>query len=468
MLEHTAAPMQFCSTHLIRLARRLASSPLSWVPFAMGLGACGSQPADPPKNLVFVLFDTTRADRMGFGGYERDSTPRLDDFAAKSVVFERHRSHASRTGPSVATLFTGLHQRSHGVVNELELVNSKGVLDAQHQTLAEQLKAQGYECHGLVTNLNITARFGFNQGFDSYEEPHPGAPPSIHRDALALLDRMQEPFFLYIHVMAPHTPYFSYPPHTEAFVDPAYDGELTGTNQELNFIVKHPEVLEEDDRRHLSDLHDQCLLWADEYAGELFDELERRGLSERSVSVFTSDHGEEFFDHGSVLHGYTLYEEQLHVPLVIRAPGFDPRRIPGSTHHVDVMPTLLQLLDVPAPAGLQGRSLVGSMRGDAPADADVHFAQASLRAMKTVKLDSFEQDGWKLIVNQLPEERLELYNLAQDPDERENLATKQPEQLKRLLAAMAEFEAGLSEHQSTSVELSESEQAELRDLGYAR
>jgi arylsulfatase A-like enzyme len=187
----------------------------------------------------------------------------------------------------------------------------------------------------------------------------------------------------------------------------------------------------------------------------------------RSVTKVLSDHGEEFLEHGSALHGYTLYDEQLRVPLLIRDPRRPAaRRIEFVTRQVDVLPTLLELLGIESEPGLQGRSLVPLFEGAPTEPAPPVFAEASLRAVKTVRLRSISWDGWKLIENRLPRPSLELYHLENDPAEQENLAAAEPERAEAMRAQLRAFAESLPEGKAGRVQLSAEEAARLRELGY--
>ena len=342
---------------------------------------------EPPLNLIIVLVDTTRADRLGYHGYVRPTSPRLDALARSSVAFVNHYSHSSRTGPSVASIFTGLHPRSHGVVNPLTHWDAKGTLGPDQTTLAELLTARGYRCSGFVSNVNVSPRFGFAQGFEFYDIFHDPQGRSLKGSTVSLrLNETKSPFFLYLHYMQPHSSYEAPAPYATMFTEESYDRPITGDHIQLDAIVGGKVLPTDADRRHLGALYDQEIRYFDDLLGELLDYFGEAGLLEESILVFIADHGEEIFDHGSVLHGYTLYEEQLRVPLLIRDPRrLEPRRVEAVSRHVDLLPTLLELLGVPPELALQGASLVPLIDGAAePDEARPVFAQSSLRAVKTI------------------------------------------------------------------------------------
>jgi arylsulfatase A-like enzyme len=424
-------------------------------------------------NLIIILVDTLRADHLHYEGYARETSPQIDALAARSIVFENHYSTASRTGPAVASLFTGLFPRSHGVLNPLTEWDAKGILGAEQTTLAEILKEAGYGCFGFITNPNVTSRFGFGQGFDVYQ-PVRGGCDDVNREALAALDfRAREPFFLYLHYMEPHSPYQAPAEYEDLYANPGYRGPFTGEHEQLDQIVAGQLVARPQDVAQLKALYDQEIRCFDDHLAELLAGLKERGFYENSILLFLSDHGEEFLDHGSALHGYTLYEEQLRVPFFIhdgRRP--DPGAITAISRHVDLLPTLLDLLEIPDEGLHQGRSLLPLMEGDAEGVGDDGnppvFAEASLRAVKTVRRRSLLLDGWKIIETELPAPRRELYHLAEDPLERTDLSASRPKMLLRMSEKMRALVESMPRARSQSVRLREKEIEALRSLGYLK
>ncbi len=432
---------------------------------AAGAFGCGAEPARP--NLVILLVDTLRADHLGYAGYTRPASPRVDALAAESFVFLAHHANASRTGPSVATLFTGLHPRSHGVLNPLTSWDAKGTLDASQRTLAELLREHGYRSYGFTGNLNASPRFGFDQGFEEYRYVESESASDLNALALEAVAGASEPFFLYLHYMEPHSSYAPPEPYRALWADPDYAGPLTGDHAQLDEIVAGKLAVEAADVERLRTLYDQEIRHLDDRLAELLAGLEAAGHADDTVLVFVSDHGEEFLEHGSALHGYTLYDEQLRVPLLIRDPRRGAgRRIETPTRQVDVLPTLLELLGIDPAPGLQGRSLVPLFDAEPDAPPPPLFAEASLRAVRTVKLRSLTWDGWKLIENRLPRPSVELYHLETDPGEQRDLSSAEPERARAMRDQLRAFAESLPEGQPGRVTLSAEEAERLRELGY--
>ncbi len=438
-----------------------------------GVMACGEQDdasLEKPANVIVILVDTLRADHLGYHGYDRPTSPHIDALAAESVAFLRHSSHASRTGPSVASLLTGLHPRSHGVVNPLTHFDAKGTLAETQTTLPEILSQAGYQCAGFVANTNISKKLGFAQGFDHYELLRWKPANQLNAALVRWLDRRatspdaQRPLCLYMHYFDPHSPYEAPASFAEIFADPSYRGRVKGKHRQLDQVVAGKIKLSPADLRQLVALYDAEIRFFDAQLKAMLADLEARGLLDDALLVLLSDHGEELLDHDSLLHGYTLYEEQLHVPLLMRHARLRPMRVDALSRQIDILPTILELLDIPAPQGLQGESLLAEIEGRSVARPI--FAEASLRAMKTVQLQSYTDADWKFIETTVPKPKEELFHLVPDPTESNDLRDAEPEIAERLRDAMHEFREALPLGQSTTVELSPEEQEELRALGY--
>ncbi len=443
----------------------------------VGVLACGGEAERSSRrlNLILILVDTLRADHLGYQGYSHATSPRLDSLAEDSVVFLRHTGHASRTGPSVATLFTGLHSRSHGVVNPLSHFDAKGTLDASHLTLAEILSEEGYRCAGFTANPNVSERFGFSQGFEFYQLLGWQKAEVLNRAALAWIEgwtaeaEPRSPFCLYLHYVDPHSPYEAPAPFVKKFASPDYRGPITGSHSQLDEMVAGRLELSDGDLAQLRALYDAEIRYLDSQIGALLLALEVEELLDESLVVFVADHGEEFLDHDSVLHGYTLYEEQLRIPLMIRHPELPARRISRLSRQVDVLPTLLELLGIAIPEPLQGESLATLMKAEQSPDVGDEapvFAEASLRAVRTVALDSYSRGGWKLIETRVPEARRQLFNLRDDPQERHDRFASEPEVAERMSAELKRFRDALPVGRGEAVPLSEAEIRELQSLGY--
>ncbi len=353
---------------LVRWTFRATGDAAAWAivrrPVVRSLSPQGPLPtkaatAPPPRgkhpNILLFLIDTLRADRVGAYGSTRGLTPRIDALARQGIVFERTTAASSWTRPSTATILTGLPPSVHGA-NRLDRRLPPAV-----RTLAEVLRDAGYRTGGFSANAHITAQSGFAQGFDRFEFLDELARgDALGRRALAWLDESAAqdpaPFFLYVHAIDPHAPYE--PPED---LRRRFAGKVPSGSGSL---AKVEEIYRALDRRRpearglvaqMAPLYDAEIAGIDRSFGALLDEMDRRGRLDQTLVVVISDHGEEFGEHGGLGHGKTLYREVLDVPWVVRLPGQTAaRRVRTPVAHLDVMPTILAALGIPAGAGLRG------------------------------------------------------------------------------------------------------------------
>ncbi|MEM1414641.1 MAG: sulfatase-like hydrolase/transferase [Myxococcota bacterium] len=388
-------------------------------------------------NVLFVVVDTLRADHLPGYGYESGSTPNLEAFAADAIRFDQAFANASWTRPSFASILSGRLPGNHGVMAKTDALPDALV------TMPEAFHANGWHTRGLATNPNLQVLYNFQQGFDRYDYLQAdrvlwaeGAsakllllevfrkvvnkayalakyvPPGLYyREAADVNRRVVEwldepspaPFFYFVGYMDPHDPYYVHP----------YDG--TGYARNAN---PRPEPEEADTLRRL---YDGEITYWDERFGELIAELKARGLYEDLTIVITSDHGEEFCEHGGFWHGTTLYDEQVRVPLFVKLP--ENRRGGTVVRHwvqsIDLMPSLLRLEGIEVPAGVQG--------GDIFEGSDVVYAEESHEGnvLEAVR-ERRGTDEWKLITANEGNPRglapEELYRVDFDPGEQRNLA----------------------------------------------
>ena len=395
---------------------------------AVGAAVDRRHTADGPS-LLLISIDTLRADRLGAYGYPQPTSPALDArLAARGIVFEDVYSQSPKTTPSHMTLFTSLYPSVHGV--ELwEEGHAGRVLSPAAHTLAEVLKGAGWDTAAFTGGGNLHRSRGFDHGFDEYR--HSG---QLAR-ALSWLDEHRgHRFFLFFHTYAVHDPYLPAPHWQSEFVRDGSPRLLetvarlrkNGGGWDRAHRVFWESVTPGDaaDRRTLSALYDAGIRTMDERTlGPLLDRLETLGLAEDTLVVFTSDHGEAFGEHGAYLHD-DLYAGTLRVPLVVRFPGRVPpgRRVPDRVRLLDVMPTVLELLGVPAPAGLQGRSLAPLLGGGAPAESPPAISEYSNRAIGRT-FESVRHGESAYIVDRGAEQ---LFDLRADPGEQRNLAASAP------------------------------------------
>ncbi|MGH7337617.1 MAG: sulfatase, partial [Myxococcota bacterium] len=390
-------------------------------------------PADPPPaavaqppNILVYLIDTLRADHLGCYGYPKPTSPAIDAFAERAVRFREARANASWTRPAVATILTGLYPITHQTQRTQDRLSDRFV------TVAERLSAAGWQTAMVTTNANVARKFGFGQGFDHFDYfaermrgPETHVRSSVaQRAALDWLDRRDpsRPFFVFVHTADPHDPYTPAPEFRRRFAADVEDRRI-GSRTSMAQLESLPEAQASAQRRALISLYDGEVAQNDESFGKLLAELARRGLDRTTAVLLTSDHGEEFFEHGGWKHGQTLYEEQLRIPLVLSLPGGRGAGtvVADPVEQIDLAPTLLDLARLPIPRELPGRSLVPHVDGRSPARPG-HVFYAWLETHGRA-LAAATRSDWKLIENRAARDPLvkapfELYSLGSDAEER--------------------------------------------------
>jgi arylsulfatase A-like enzyme len=374
-----------------------------------------------------------RPDRLGIYGHQRDTSPNIDQFASQSVVFDNAFATTSWTLPSHVSMLTGLYPEVHGVTKGKQRVGENALL------CSEQLQTLGYQTLAVVAGPYLRSRFGFNQGWDDYDDytikvrgkrATVGGPvtPKQHRRIVDMLDsRDGRPFFLFLHYWDVHYDYDPPPPWNTKF-DPDYDGEIDSSYFTSNESI-HPEM-DPRDLEHILALYDGEIAFTDHYLGLLFEVLRERGLYDDAVIVVTSDHGDEFFEHGQKGHRVNLYNSTLKVPLIIKFPGgrWGGKRVVSPVSLVDIPPTLFDLLGSDRAGAVNGNSVLpllekGSSRGPRIVFADLSDYRKAMVGGR-----------WKIVTGM--GDGVELYDLTSDPQERSNVVEENREKSEDMLDAL--------------------------------
>jgi len=397
-------------------------------------------------SVILIIADTLRADRVGAYGSTTTRTPGMDRLAKDGVLFEKAWSNSTWTRPSVATILTSLYPSSHKAIRKADLLPD-GVT-----TVAEVMKGAGYRTVGYVTSANVAPPFNFEQGFDEYHYLTPefffGATDSgsrlalygvlgflrgrfvaedkwvqnyyqdaraVNGEALPWLDRNAAgPFFALIHYMDPHDPYFEIP----------YNGVAIARADTSN-----PDSSQRD---RLADLYSSNVEYLDRFINNVIEALKAAGRYDDTTIALVADHGEEFYEHKGWWHGTTLYDEESHVPLIVKLPknAKAGTRVKGPVQLLDVAPTLIGTAGVAAPEAWQGRNLFS--------DAPVPTAFLQEENHEGNVLFSIRTDRWKLILANEGNPRglapVELYDMSVDPKETRNVAADNAEVVTRLSA----------------------------------
>lgn len=398
-------------------------------------------PSRPDRPDIFVLvIDALRPGHMGCYGYPRETTPTLDSLTASGAVFEHALSAANYTLASVPSIFTGVFPSVHGVVEEGDRLSDEVT------TLAERLRDLGYATAAFAPNPSLGRRFNFGQGFDLYDDKalrndetvpwrHFETAERIQSAALRFLDaRPSEPHFLYLHYRDVHGPYVPPPPYDRMFLE---GSELRPPRQLTPAeISARPDYLTLDGAPEELDYYlaqyDGEIRYTDDRIAELLAALKQRGRLRRAWIIVTADHGESFLEHGVWNHGSELFEEEIHVPLIIVAPDGRGRgrRIAYGAQGTDLFPTLLQMAGAPVPAGIQGQSLLSLLEG-AVWPERTRFAEGRGRAM--VRLGRH-----KLLWHGV-ERRYMLFDLQVDPGETRDLLAGRKLDARRLEHSLRRF-----------------------------
>ncbi|MEQ8768527.1 MAG: sulfatase [Planctomycetota bacterium] len=400
---------------------------------------------DEPKigAIVFVVIDALRADYLGVYGSDRGLTPELDALGERSTVFESAFATSAWTRSSVTSMLTARYPTAAGVLGRGD------VLPESATTLTEILGRRGFKTLGLSTNHNAGADVGFAQGFETFAVPpgrrsYPGdyqMVPAEHvtRAALDWVDAQdgESPLFLFLHYTDPHDPYLPQPEWNDPSVA---RGRFDGSRRSLEALDSTPrEELTAHDLNRIVDLYEGEVAYVDRWVGRLFDGLEERGLGpENTLWIITADHGEGLWSHGWRGHGADLYEEMIRVPLILSAPGEATGRVAVPVSLLDLSPTVLSVLQWPQPETFQGHSLIPLLRGeDRPAPLVVIYSELSLGPFD---LEMLRVGDMKLIKNRgLINERqapYQLFDLAKDPHEQNDLFGQGHPEEARLIAAL--------------------------------
>ncbi len=433
----------------------------------------GCSPADPipstPHPVIIVDVDTLRADHLGCYGYHRDTSPNIDAFAAQTLFFEHAFSQAPNTPPSQASILSGLYPSSHGMVYDEDRIPDEVV------TLAEALLGHGLRTAGFHDGGYLRAIFGFGQGFELYEDGRGGGlevngPRAIHW----LREHADEDFLLFIHTYDTHTPYAPKPPYDSMFMegvpDPTPGFEPTTDLMEEIRLSKYTDTLltlPDNDLAYAMALYDGEIRAVDTWFGEFWRVVRELGLDKRATVVFISDHGEEFQEHGSVLHE-KLYATVTHIPLMIRLPGGRlARRIPEVVEALDLMPTLLELQGTSVPPAVQGSSLVPLVLGQPNDLSHVAFSESPFFGhRRAVAFGDYH------LLYTRKNDRKELYNLRVDPLEQHDVSADDAGIATVMVDLLRGWEARVADQQPDrsvpETPLDEETIEQLRQLGYIR
>ena len=413
-------------------------------------------PPAPAPNVILISIDTLRSDHLGCYGHDRPTSPNIDRLAAAGTLFENAFSPTAWTLPGHASMFSGLAPRRHGATIARTAIREDVPL------LAEILAARGYSTAAVVNAPFMQAKFGFDRGFESFRYI-PKLEVARHQQAVleALRGESERPFFHFLHYMSVHDPYTPEEPYNR-FVG-EYEQPIGVDGERLlklwRAMDRGEATLNDDEVRFLNDLYAGGVLSVDARIGELLDALQELELAESTIVILTSDHGEEFMEHGSIVHTKTLYDELLEVPLILRGPGVpEGSRVQSMAALIDILPTVLGLGGFDIPEGLDGIDLAPLWRDDAVPERLLEIETSWIDGTRAKR--GIRTPTRKLIVNVESDGR-EFYDLVDDPGETTNLYPHpEAEELEQVLASLREQQPG------GPVELDPQDIEALRALGY--
>ncbi len=438
--------------------------------------ANGKQPAR--SNVLLVVIDALRADGLHCYGNPRPTSPNIDALAARSLLYERVLASAPWTVPAVASLLTSTPPSLHGHIR------AEDRLSDELLTLPEALKEEGYATAAFSYHPWVSPELGFDQGFEATDFHVLRRGGGVKHDTevtdaalrwieAAAAARPVRPFFAYLHYMGPHSPYA---PPREAMmsvlghipVPPALSARLAGLSRPrfypaLMKATQRGEVTSAD-AAYLRALYDAEILVVDREIGRLQAGLRATGVDISTLVVVTSDHGEAFLEHGKMLHTDSVYQEMLHVPLIVALPEQRAgRRLAHWVQQVDIAPTVLDALRLPRPPQMQG---ISRLPGRDPGKGPV-FAEASAdRRFKIIR------DGFSYLARAGADDKGKLYDLSADPGETSNIRAARPELARDLARELEEYrrlnlQKGQHLRRAAAATLDPRRREELRALGYA-
>lgn len=413
-------------------------------------------------NVIIITIDTLRADHLGSYGYKRNTSPNIDSFGEKAVLFENAISQASWTFPSMASMFTALYP------SEARVKNITSTISNEHLTLSEYMKNNFYNTIAVISQIVVSKVYGFSQGFNTFNQKHMASVNELSSEIITnqaveyLSKNIDSKFFLWVHYFDPHHHYKN---HAEYDYGDNYTGKLP-KNLDTRQLNKIESSLNKDDVEYIKDIYDEEISYTDKHIGVLIDSIFNLGLGNNTIIVLTADHGEEFMERTRFGHGSTLYQELIHVPLIVYNP-FDTegmgKRVSNYVEIRNIPKTILSI------SGFEEDLFFGFNLLDNEEihiDRNVIAEDYGFTEGKTRK--AVINNNWKLINNR-DNQISELYKLDSDSGEKNNLITKdekeiniQREKLHAVLSLIRKKET----KETGKANLSKEDIKQLKALGY--
>ncbi len=442
-------------------------------------------------NIILITMTNLRFDHMSANGYSRLTTPNLDTFGKESLIFDNAFSHSSWTLPESISIYTGLYPYQHGIMNRYD----GSTLSSAIPTLIDVLNKNGYKTAAFTGGFDYNPKFGLTDRFSEYQECTKGAQqPSLSGQNVPMVSvgpsqygefncsipkatewlkaNYQSKFFLHVQGYDAHCPFSQKGGYT---FDKNYKGNIDYSsclwtfdksepimqNGELKYPVYSSNtgtsksiLLGKEDISHLVALYDESIVSADKQIGDFLGTIKDLGLNDKTIIMFTSEHGDMFGKNGRFMRGGplrgTFYDDVIHVPLMIRNPKIAPKRLDGLVEHIDLAPTLLDFLGLNLPSPIAGKSLIPLIFQNKEinfyvfAGSEFSPAQDNPYYFKRTKVDAVRNKQWKLIKETIfdktnPSQTVELYDIINDKEELHNLADSKKQILSGMLEKLTDW-----------------------------
>lgn len=418
-------------------------------------------------NIILIVVDCLRADHLSSYGYSRETSPIMDDMAATGILYKNAYSCAAWTKPAVASIFTSLYPNRHNTIMNVDALPDRLL------TLAEILKNNGYNT-GFFNggNPNIGGKLNFYQGFDSFFEPARWGMILTDQFLTHISGIENKKFFAYLHYMDLHLPY-NRNEYNDYFSEKTENYLLMPRYISLEPIrlATAADAFPEKDRQYLAALYDGQIRYVDSAIKKIISTLKEKNLLENTIMIITSDHGEELWDHKNFEHGHTLYNELLHVPLIITGGKFKPSVIETPVSIIDLFPTILDLANIPfRKLKIDGKSLLKVRSRPLFAMGTLFNDEKYCLIKNNLKLifNSGKTITKKPLIGYYSKEKFELFNLKHDPIEQHNLSNDMQKEIRGMKKELAEFIKVPSAVRSKKVSIKNDKdlKEKLKSLGY--
>jgi len=420
-------------------------------------------------NIILISIDALRADHLSCYGYHRNTSPNIDRLASQGVLFKNAFSQATWTLPSHSSIFLSQYVWRHKVDTPRKRLHN---LPA---TLAEILKNENYTNAAFTGGEIMSSKYGFNQGFEIYRDGIPGSRG--HHEISSYIDKLlswlesvrNRKFFLFIHAYDVHDPYNPPAPYFDLYTKGRCEGKHVRTSRGIVLNKLDASKLTPKETDYIMAVYDGGINYVDDQLGKIFEKLNQLGIDDNTIIILTSDHGEAFGEHGRLNHAHKPYIELVRVPLIIKGPGIPRNRIyENFVQHIDIVPTILEILNIPQRKEMQGKSILPLMNNCEIEDDFKTYSFGRDRDKPQCPFSiSLRTKEWTYIINHNGPD--ELYHRINDPKEQNNIIEKRPLIAQKLKKELEDFIALTSEGKpqvAEKVHIDEELREQLKSLGY--